>query len=141
MAFWDTNAIVPLCVARVQSQVVRQHLRRLQRIVVWWGTPVEARSAFTRLLRDGHISKREFNKGKLVLEKLSRTWGEVLPAARVREIAVELPDTYGLRALDSFQLAAALVWTNEKPRKRPFVCFDSTLALAAEKAGFDVLAF
>jgi len=38
--------------------------------------------------------------------------------------------------LDSFQLAAALVWCQEKPRRRPFVTADERLAKAAEKAGF-----
>jgi hypothetical protein len=44
-----------------------------------------------------------------------------------------------LRALDSFQLAAALVWCKEMPRGRQFVCCDVRLAEAATKAGFDVL--
>ena len=141
MAFWDTSEIVPLCVAQVQSQTVRRYLRNQRRIVTWWGTLVEGHSALARLLRDGGISTKEFNKGKLELEKLSRSWSEVMPSIRVRDIAVGLPDTYSLKALDSLQLAAALTWTNEKPRKRPFVCVDGALARAAEKAGFDVLTF
>jgi hypothetical protein len=41
-----------------------------------------------------------------------------------------------LKALDAFQLAAALLWRNEKPRGRVFVCDDTDLAKAATKAGF-----
>jgi len=36
------------------------------------------------------------------------------------------------------QLAAALVWCQERPRRRSFVCFDDRLSLAAEKVGFAV---
>jgi len=63
----------------------------------------------------------------------------VLPSDRVRGIAETLPEQYGLSALDSFQLAAALLWCKEQPRGRFFVCCDARLAEAATKAGFDVL--
>ena len=56
------------------------------------------------------------------LEVQYASWIEVLPSRRVREIAETLPEQYGLRALDSFQLAVALVWCKEKPRGRLFVC-------------------
>ena len=61
------------------------------------------------------------------------------PSDRARNIAEGLPDVYGLRALDSFQLAAALVWCNEKPKNRAFVCHDSKLSAAAQTAGFTVV--
>jgi hypothetical protein len=56
----------------------------------------------------------------------------------VREIARDLPSAYGLRAMDSFQLAAALVWCREKPRNRPFITADIDLSNAATQAGFSV---
>jgi hypothetical protein len=37
------------------------------------------------------------------------------------------------------QLAAALVWCNERPRRRVMVCFDERLAAAAEQAGFTLI--
>ena len=43
-----------------------------------------------------------------------------------------------LRAADALQLAAALVWAKQLPRKRLFVCFDGRLAEAAGKEGFTV---
>jgi hypothetical protein len=52
------------------------------------------------------------------------SWVEVLPGDRVREIVEALPEQYGLRSLDSFQPAAALVWCKEQPRGRLFVCCD-----------------
>jgi hypothetical protein len=54
VAFWDASAIVPLCCSQTATSRGRKVLRELQRMVVWWGTPVEARSAFARLA-DVHV--------------------------------------------------------------------------------------
>src|SRR5215210_3048161 len=138
-AFWDTSAIVPLCCHQDASQEMRRIARRIRRVAAWWGTAVEARSAFSRLVRDGKMTARDLKQAVARLEVQRMTWIELLPSDRVREIAETLPEQYGLRALDSFQLAAALVWCKEQPRGRWFVCYDVRLAEAATKAGFDVL--
>jgi len=56
MAFWDSSAIVPLCCAQAGTAQGRRLLADLGPIVAWWGTPVEARSAFARLVRDGDLT-------------------------------------------------------------------------------------
>jgi predicted nucleic acid-binding protein len=111
----------------------------MKRVAAWWGTTVEAHSAFSRLVRDGSMTARGLRQAVARLEVHRASWVEVLPSDRVREIAQGLPEQYGLRALDSFQLAAALVWCKEQPRGRLLVCCDARLAEAATKAGFDVL--
>jgi hypothetical protein len=63
-------------------------------------------------------------------------WREIAPSDKLRSLAETLPDAYGLLALDSFQLAAALVWRKETPKGRVFVCADRNLANAAQRAGF-----
>lgn len=138
-AFWDTSAVVPLCCQQEATQEMRRIARRIKRVAAWWGTPVEAHSAFSRLLRDGKMTERGVKQAAARLEAQRAAWIEVLPSDRVREIAVTLPAQYGLRALDSFQLAAALIWCKEQPRGRLFVCCDVRLAEAAAKAGFEVL--
>jgi predicted nucleic acid-binding protein len=138
-AFWDTSAIVPLCCHQNESQEMRRIARRIKRVAAWWGTTVEAQSAFSRLVRDGKMTAQGLKQAAARLEVQSTSWIEVLPSDRVREIAETLPEQYGLRALDSFQLAAALVWCKEQSRGRWFVCCDVRLADAATKAGFDVL--
>ena len=138
-AFWDTSAIVPLCCHQDISQEMRRIARRVKRVAAWWGTTVEARSAFSRLVRDGKMTARDLQKAVARLDVHRASWVEVQPSDRVREIAEGLPEQYGLRALDSFQLAAALVWCKEQPRGRLFVCCDARLSDAATKAGFDVL--
>ena len=138
-AFWDTSAIVPLCCHQDASQEMHRIARRIKRVAAWWGTTVEAQSAFSRLVRDGKMTARGLKQTVARLDVQRTSWIEVLPSDRVREIAETLPEQYGLRALDSFQLAAALVWCKEQPRGRWFVCCDVRLAEAATKAGFDVL--
>jgi predicted nucleic acid-binding protein len=138
-AFWDTSAIVPLCCQQKLSQSVRKRWRETARVVVWWGTTVEVRSAVSRLHREGNLTVKGRQHALARLEVLRQEWREMMPGEKVRSLAEGLPDAYGLRALDSFQLAAALVWCNEKPKNRVFVCDDSRLSLAAQTVGFTVV--
>ena len=138
MAFWDSSAIVPLCCAQSASVQGRRLLARLGRIVAWWGTTVEARSAFARLVRDRKMSSAQRATAITLLDQLRRSWDEMLPTEAVRAIAESLPDDSGVRAGDAWQLAAALVWCSERPRGRPFVCLDKRLAKAASAMGFMV---
>jgi predicted nucleic acid-binding protein len=138
MAFWDSSAIVPLCCAQPGTAQSRRLLSGLGRIVAWWGTPVEARSAFARLVREGDLTPTQRGNAVKLLDQLRRSWDEILPTEAVRLIAESLPDDYGLRAGDAWQLAAALVWCRERPRRRPFVCLDTRLAKAAADIGFTV---
>lgn len=108
-------------------------------MVVWWGTPVEARSAFARLLREDQITGPGAGHATALLTNLRATWDEVQPSEQVRRLAEHLPETYALRAADALQLAAALVWCRERPHGRPFICLDRRLGVAAQQVGFDVL--
>ena len=136
IAFWDTSAILPLCCSQIFTTQSKKWLRKYPKIVVWWGTSVEINSGLARLKRNGHLTEKETLKAWRLWRKLQNTARIVSPVERVLELANDLPETYNLRALDSFQLAAALVWCQEKPRRRPFITADERLAGAAEKAGF-----
>ena len=92
MAFWDASAIVPLCCSQAASVQGRQLRRDLKRMVVWWGTPLEARSAFARLVRDGNISPDEHVAAVNLLGQLRATWDEILPTEKLRSLAEELPE-------------------------------------------------
>ncbi|HET9527343.1 MAG TPA: type II toxin-antitoxin system VapC family toxin, partial [Pyrinomonadaceae bacterium] len=139
IGFWDTSAIVPLCCQQNLSQSMRKLWRETARVVVWWGTTVEVRSAISRLHSEGVITVKGRLQALARLELLRQEWYEITPSEKARSLAEDLPDVYSLRALDSFQLAAALVWCREKPRNRTFVCDDSRLAAAAQAVGFAVV--
>lgn len=136
MAFWDASAIVPLCCSQSATAQVRRLRREVRRIVVWWGTPLEARSAFARLVREGELTDAGRAASIRRLAQLRAAWDEILPTERVRSLAEDLPDAHGLRAADAVQLAAALVWCHERPKQRPFVCFDEGVRTAATALGF-----
>ncbi|HZS44374.1 MAG TPA: type II toxin-antitoxin system VapC family toxin [Blastocatellia bacterium] len=139
LGFWDSSAIIPLCCQQASSPMLRRLVRQTSRMVAWWGATVEVHSTLNRLLREGNLSAKEKLQAITRLDHLKKTWREVLPSEKVRERAENAAGTYNLRALDSFQLAAALAWSNDNPRGRLFVCEDIKLAEAAEKAGFSVL--
>lgn len=136
--FWDSSALVPLCVRQTATQSFRALWRQSSRIVVWSGATVEIRSALSRLHRDNYIDAKGLQSAITRLDAMRSGWREIVTSEKMRLIAEDLPDTYGLRALDSFQLGAALVWCREKPKSRLFVCDDLRLSEAARKAGFTV---
>jgi len=138
-AFWDASALAPLCIAQASSEIARTALKH-KSIAVWWITPVEMTSAFTRLSRGGQISRRELQLARARLAELRLRWIEVQPTEPLRDLAEILLQRHALRAADAMQLAAALTWSKQQPRKRAFVCFDQRLAEAAAKEGFSVVA-
>jgi predicted nucleic acid-binding protein len=139
VAFWDTSALVPLCCAQAFSAQARRVRRQHPHIAIWWGATVEAYSAFNRLAQQGKLTARAQRAALNIWQGLEASARVVNPVDRVCELGRDLPAAYGLRALDSFQLAAALVWCQEKPQHRPFVTADLDLSQAAAQAGFSVL--
>jgi predicted nucleic acid-binding protein len=137
-AFWDSSAFVPLCVLETSSQFVRQQLRRYTS-VVWWATSVEVHSAIHRLHRTREITEKERQWAAARLKALKMGWREILPGDEVKVLAERLVEEYPLRAGDSLQLAAALVWCAGRPAKRVFLCGDERLSEAARATGFAVV--
>ena len=137
-AFWDTSVLLTLSCQQDLSKQARQLWRAAPRVVVWWGTSVEMRSAISRLQGQGRLTAPELQFALRRLEAMRDQWREIAPSDKLRNLAETLPDTYNLRALDAFQLAAALVWCKEKPPGRVFICADEKLSQAAAQAGFTV---
>ena len=137
-AFWDSSALVPLCIRQAGSRQAQQYLRKFD-LVVWWGSLVEVHSAVCRLHRAKDISNADKQTAVARLRLLSRGWREVLPDDQVRDLAAESLDNYVLRAADALQLAASLAWCQKRTSRRSFICSDRRLAQAAISAGFSVL--
>ena len=139
MKFWDASAVIPLCVDEEQTKIVRDIAKKDGALVVWWGSIVESYSAFARLRRDRSLSPDDEAEGLTVLSELANTWTEIEPSDDIREITRRLLQNYPLRAADSLQLAAALVWCDKAPKGHHFVCLDIRLREAATREGFTVL--
>lgn len=139
MSYWDSSALLPLIVQEPASSLMRQVLEVHGMRTVWWASLVECHSALERRVRAGEMSFTDKRQAEQILRQLAAGWSEVQPVPLVRERAVRLLALHDLRAADALQLAAALVWAEEQPAGRVFVCLDARLRDAAWREGFTVL--
>lgn len=138
IAFWDASALVPLCVRQSATAEATSHLRKLSP-VVWWGSLVEIQSAICRLNRERAIPDEGKRAALGRLEILSRSWREILAGDNLRELALDLLSRYPLKSANALQVAASLIWCDERPARRAFVCADGKLSRVASLIGFEVI--
>lgn len=138
MRFWDSSALIPLLVREPTSEKLENLLRLDPELVLWWATPVECASALARLSREGNLTGSGLRQAQELLESLRGQAYEVQPVEEVRARAQRLLAVHRLRAADSLQLAAALVWCRERPQGVRFVCLDDRLNTAAGLEGFSL---
>jgi len=139
MKFLDASAVIPLCLKQPKTAVMKKLAEADGDIVAWSGTLVEGYSILARLRREEILTRQHEVQAKHILERLSENWSEISPTNLVREFAARTLLLHPLRAADSLQLAAALVWANGSPRALEFVCLDDRLRDAAYLEGFQVL--
>jgi predicted nucleic acid-binding protein len=138
VSYWDTSAILPLLAIEAESPVRSAQLLAAQGIVTWWGTRGEALSALCRREREGSIDTNAFQLAMARLDALSAQWSEVAASDLLRSRSERLLRVHPLRAADAWQLAAALLATNESTTGSTFHTSDLRLAEAARKEGFSV---
>ena len=136
-AFWDTSALVPLCVRQgITPRAIA--LYKIHDVVVWWATPVEMASALARLVRMKQLDSNDWAKARKVAKRLADSWYMIQPSDALRTKSAQLVDRFELQAADSFQLAAALEWCEDAPQGRVLLAADQKLREAALLTGFDV---
>jgi uncharacterized protein len=138
VAFWDTSALVSLCVQESKTTHALS-LHKQYEIVVWWATPVEVASALARLLRMKLLSPRDWAQARITASVFAQAWTVVAPSSEVRAKAQQIVERYDLRAADAFQLAAALEWCGDLPQGRKLLTADTRLSQSAVLCGFDAL--
>jgi predicted nucleic acid-binding protein len=139
MRFWDSSAIVPLCLRESNTGIMKSLLDKDEDMVVWWATHAECLSALMRRQREGTLAAEAEQKASSVLRVLAAGWSEVQPTEILRRRAERLIAVHPLRSADAFQLAAALVWAQDSPQGLEVVCLDRNLREAASKEGFILL--
>lgn len=139
MTFWDTSAVVALCVNEPRSFTAKSILGEDPSLAVWWATRTECVSALLRQTREGGLSAVGERQARQVLETLAKVWTEIQPTAAGRGTAERLLAVHPLRAADAFQLAAALEWCQGQPAGMALASFDTRLRDAAHREGFTVL--
>lgn len=138
MRFWDSSALVPLVVRQPGSVEADRWLGEDAEVVIWTLTSVEVVSALRRLVRDGDLGERPARQAEDLAATLFERTHVVSDVERVKGIAVRLLRVHALRAADSLQLAAALVWADGAPGGTVLHTYDRRLATAAEREGFEV---
>lgn len=139
MKFWDASALIPLCLRQRETASLKKLVQTDEAIVTWWASPIECLSALARLRRENALTPDEEGQAQAVIRALVACWTEVEPSDAVREQAARVLRLHPLRAADSLQLAAAMVWCQGEPSHREFVCLDHRLRDAARREGFIVL--
>jgi predicted nucleic acid-binding protein len=135
MKFWDSSALVALCVEQPSSGTARAAYAEDPDVVAWWGSSIECASAIARLHRDGHLSAPDERLAREILDEFRQGWFEVQPGESVRVQALRLLRVHALRAADALQLAAAMEWSGF-PAHGTVVTFDDRLRDAARREGF-----
>jgi len=135
-AFWDSSALVPLCVHEANTRrALAPH--STYEMVVWWSAPLEISSALARLGRMKQLSPAELARARQLAQDLADSWSVIQPSDALRSEAEQLVSRYELRAADALHLAAALVWCQYAPAGRVFLTADQKLREAAMLSGFD----
>jgi len=137
--FWDSSAIVPYLVPEEWSREAATLLSDDRAPVLWWASPVECVSALERRRREGGLRQESYDEARRRLTELVGLMDSVEAHPIVRERAVRLLGVHPLRSSDALQLAAALVYCDERPQEEPFVCLDERLREAAALEGFLVV--
>jgi predicted nucleic acid-binding protein len=136
--FWDASALVPLFILQPASATIENALRDRSPVAIWWGSIVECWSAFARLRREGVIRPDEETQARERLEEFRRRSDEVAPSEEIRRLSGTLLLRHALRAADSLQLAAALIYSGT-PASGEFFTLDEPLREAARLEGLTPL--
>jgi hypothetical protein len=135
--YWDSSALVPLCVVEGGTSTARRLVRG--GIVTWALSAVEIANAIERRGREGALTDGERALAHTALNELAAAWTEISALGAVRDRALRLVATHPLRAADALQLGAALVAVSDRTRGHEFVCADRRLRDAAGREGFRTL--
>lgn len=98
---------------------------------------MEMRGAFARLLKTGSLSPNGHVQALVRLDKLRGSWREVDPTDTLRDRAELFVERFSIKGADSFQLAAAWIWSGGHPHGKPFIAEDLQLLATAVQLGFD----
>jgi predicted nucleic acid-binding protein len=136
--FWDSSALVALCVTEPATATLLALARQDPAIVVWWTSAVECDSAIARLDREGALTSAAAAAAFRRLDQLKQSWIEVEPHDEIRDVARRLLRVHVLRAADALQLAAAYLAAERRPPTLAIVTLDQRLREAAQKEGFEL---
>ena len=138
MKYWDSSALVPLCVEETATERMIALYRADPVVITWWGSEIECASALARLEREGAMATEKVSLALERLKDLRAAWHEIQPSQSLRDTAVRLLRVHPLRAADAMQLSSAIIASDREPSALEIVTLDARLASAARREGFAV---
>jgi predicted nucleic acid-binding protein len=136
--FWDSSAVIPLLVRQNSSTLAETWVGEDPEMSLWTLTSVEVVSAFRRLVREQALEEESARIAERRLDQLVGTCHVVVDVPAVKRPATRLLRFHPLRAFDTLQLGAALLWAEGHPEGRTLHTLDVRLGSAAEREGFVV---
>jgi len=73
MKFWDSSAMIPLCLKEKASQAMKGLIKEDEDIVARWGKRIECLSALSRRRREGVLSSGDEARARAVVSVLAST--------------------------------------------------------------------
>ena len=131
IAYLDTSALVKAYVEEAGTEQVLELLHSADIAAAHEMAYVEARSAFARLFREGHLTQPEFDRVKAEFESDWPKYAIVTSDSELLQRAAEMAEAFALRAYDSVHLAAAEYLATGIDETVTFLCFDRKLCQAA----------
>jgi predicted nucleic acid-binding protein len=137
--YLDTSAWVKLYVSEAESLTVRKHVGRSAHVATSRVGYAEARAAFARRAREGHLRPAQLRR---CVARLDDDWRHMVVVeldATLARTAGELAERHALRGFDAIHLASAIRLGMELGRPPAFLAFDAALRTAAATEGLTVL--
>lgn len=131
VAYLDTSALVKAYVQEAGTNQVLEHLRSADIAAAHEIAYVEARSAFARLFREGHLTQSEFDQLKSEFDSDWSRYTVITSDHGLLQRAANMAEAFALRAYDSVHLAAAEYLATGIDETVTFLCFDRKLCQAA----------
>jgi hypothetical protein len=94
MRFWDSSAIIPLCIEEKETRPIQNIAKKDGMLVLRWGSIVECYSAPGRLRRDGFLKPQEETQALAFLSELAGVWTETEPSDEIPNITRCLIQNY-----------------------------------------------
>jgi predicted nucleic acid-binding protein len=129
--YLDSSSPIKLYVTEQGSDEVRRLVEEFSMLAASVVAYPEARSALSRLRREGNLTRTGYEVAKAELE---RDWASYLTlevTESVWRLAGDLTEKHGLRGLDSIHLATFLLLDARHQEKVQFSSYDGRLRAAA----------
>ncbi len=133
--YLDTSALVKRYFKEEHSEEVISHWQKAEKIVTSSVAYAETVACFYRKRREAGLSMKFMEKITRLFKLDWMSFVRVEVNDRLNKYIDSIVEKHPLRGFDAIHLASALVIYQKLPKDFVFVCFDQSLAKAAQEEG------